>query len=297
MMVNRIHKNVRLSLENKLYICFGLFLLFGWYKNGLLPFLNHYYGFSHLFLLVLYPLSGFGIGALLDFLFKNNMPYNNKFYGVLFSLIIPISTNIFWYLLFITALLFLNTLWISKKDLDLHFIVLGKLLLVFFLVWMGQYSYANLLEQSHLFLYSYLDGLFGYSVGGLFTSSTFLIFLTFLFLVFDPYYKKEIPFYSYGVYFLSLLGFSIYKGDMNFLLSHMFSSDILFLLVFLAPHLPFSPYSRKRVTTYSLLLGIFILPFSLLTNFYEGAYLSLILVNSLQIKQIKKKIALKELEN
>lgn len=296
--MSRIHKRIRISLIQKLYLCFLFLILFGWYKNGLVPYLNHYYPVSHLFYILLFPISGFGIGALFDYLFKNKMPYNNKFYGLLFSLIIPIGTNIFLFLFVLTFLLFLNTLWISKKDLDFHFIVFGKLFLIAILLCLGHYNYANLLEESGLFVYSYLDGIFGYIKGGLFTSSAVLILISFLLLVFDTYYKKEIPFYSYGIYFLSLLFFSIYKGDMNFLLAHMFSSDVLFLLVFLAPLSSFSPYSKKRITLYSILVGFLILPFSLLTNFYEGAYLSLILanllligLNFLQIKQILRQIS------
>ncbi len=292
-----MHKNIRFSLLQKLYLAFFLFIAFGWYKNALVPYLNGYYSFSHLFYILLYPLSGLAIGALFDTLFKNKMPYDNKFYGLLFSLIVPISTNIFLFLLILTLLLFLNTLWISKKDLDLHFIVLGKLLLVAFLWGIGKYYYANLLEESHLFVYSYLDHLFGHIESGLFTSSAILILGSFLLLVFDPYYKKEIPFYGYGVYLLTLVLFSIYKGNMNFLLAHMFSPDVLFLLVILAPLSNFSPYSKKRIAIYSIFVGFLILPFSLLTNFYEGAYFSLILanlllicLNSLQIKQILRQI-------
>ena len=281
--MNRIHKKIRFPFVHKLYLCLGILILFGWYKNAFVPFQNHYYDFSHLILVFLYPLSAFLVGALFDYLFKNKMPFNNKLYGLLFSMIIPISTNIFLFLLVLTFLFFLNTLWISRKDLDLHLIAIGKILLVGLLLYFKNYHYTNLLEESHLFVYSYLDGLFGHIEGGLFTSSAFLIILSFVFFTFDYYYKKEIPFYSYGMYLLTLVVFSIYKSDMNFLLTHLFSSDILFLLVFLAPLSSFSPYSRKRTTMYSLLLGLLILPFSLLSNFYEGAYFALIVVNFLLI--------------
>ena len=51
----------------------------------------------------------------------------------------------------------------------------------------------------------------------------------------------------------------------------------------MAPLDLFSPYSKKRKTMYSFLLGVGILPFSLWTNFYEGVYFSLFLANLLII--------------
>lgn len=295
--MNRLHKMTRFSLIQKLYGLLFLFVVYGWYKNGLIPYLNHYYTFSHLLLILLYPISGLGLGALFDYLFKNRCPFANKFYGLLFSIIIPISTNICLFLVTLVLLLFLNTFLISKKDWDLNFIVLGKLLLVLLLYFMKSYNYANLLEESHLFVYSYLDGIFGHNSSGLFTSNVFFSILSLMVLSFDVYYKKEIPFYSYGIYLLTLVCYSFFKSDMNFILSHMFSSTVLFVLVFIAPLSSFSPYSKKRIAFYSFLLGILILPFSLLINFYEGIYIALILVNflliflnHLQISLIKRKI-------
>lgn len=296
--MNRIHKIIHFPLIKKLYLLFFFFIVYGWYKNGLLPYLEHYYSMSHVFLILFYPICGYGIGALFDFLFKNKYPFPNRFYGLLFSLIVPISTNICLFVLSLTLLLFLNTFWISKKDSDLNFIVLGKLLLVVLLYTLHSYFYANLLEESQMFVYSYLDGIFGHNESGLFTSCAFLSLVSLGILSFDAYYKKEIPFYSYGIYLLTLVLYAFLKSDMNFILSHMFSSTILFVIVFIAPLSSFSPYSKKRVAFYSILLGITILPFSLLTNFFEGVYISLILVNllliclnRLQISLIKRKIS------
>lgn len=295
--MNRLHKIIRFSLVHKFYFLFFLFIAYGWYKNGLVPYLQHFYPFSHLILLLLYPLSGFLVGALFDGIFKNQYSFNNKFYGLLFSLIIPISTTISLFLFFLTILLAFNTFLVSKKDWDLNFIVLGKLILVLLLFWLQQYSYANLLEESHMFVYSYLDCLFGNNVSSLFISNVFLILLSYIILYFDAYYKKEIPLYSYGIYLLTLVGYAIFKSNMSLILSSMFSSSILFVFVFLAPLSSFSPYSKKRIVFYSVILGLLVLPCSLLINFYEGVYLALflaniciIILNTLQIHWIRSKI-------
>ena len=281
--MNKLHKKMSLNLIQKLYIVFVLFVIFGWYKNAWVPYREHFYSFSHLLLVFLYPVIGFLMGALFDYLFKNRYSFNNKFYGFLFSLLIPISTNISIFILFLTVLLFFNTFLVSRKDWDLNFIVLGKLALVFLLARIGEYQYANLLEESGLFVYSYLDSIFGHNVSELFTSSVLLTFVAFFFFCFDLYYKKEIPFYSYGFYLLTLVVYAFWKSDMGFILTHLFSSSVCFALVIVAPLSSFSPYSKKRLAFYGILLGCLILPFSLLTNFQEGVYIAIIIVNLILI--------------
>lgn len=295
--MNKLHKIISVSLTQKLYFFLFLFISYGWYKNAWLPYSNGFYPISHLFLILMYPVCGFGIGLLFDLVFKNKNPFNNRFYGLLFSLIVPISTNICIFLVSVTILLFLNTFLISRKDLDLHFIVLGKLLLVGVLYYLQQYNYSNLLEESHLFVYSYIDGIIGNNVSAIFTSSVLITILSLILLCFDMYYKKEIPLYSYGVYLLTLVFYGFWKSDMAFILNHIFSSTVLFVLVFLAPLSSFSPYSKKRIFFYSVLLGLLILPFSLLTNFFEGVYISTLLVNfiliflnAVQIRLIRTRI-------
>ena len=177
--MNRLHKKISCSLQQKLYIFMILLLFYGWYKNGWIPYFQHFYSLSHLFLIFLYPLCGFGIGILFDVVFKNKNPFNNKFYGFLFSLFVPISTNIFIFILLVTFLLFLNTFLFDKKDWDFNFIVFGKLLLFFILLCMKSYEYTNLLEKSQLFVYTYIDGILGHQVSGLFTSNALLILFSF----------------------------------------------------------------------------------------------------------------------
>lgn len=295
--MNRLHKMIRLSLVQKFYCLFGIFVVYGWYKNAFIPYMHHFYSFSYLILILLYPISGFLVGLLFDVAFQNHCPFPNRFYGLLFSLIVPISTNICFFLFFLVLLLAFNTFFINKKDKELNFIVLGKLILVLLLFLSHHYQYANLLEESHMFVYSYLDSIFGNNVSGLFTSNVFLILISYVLLFFDTYYKKEIPLYSYGVYLLTLVCYAILKSNMNLILSSMFSSSVLFAFAFIAPLSSFSPYSKKRTLFYSVLLGFGVLPFSLITNFYEGVYfalflanISIIFLNGLQMRWIRSKM-------
>ncbi len=277
--MSRLHKTIKISLARKMEGVFLLLLLFGWYKNGLLPFIHGYHSFSQVLLVFLYPLLGMGLGKLFDVVFKNEKIYDYFFYGMLFSLFLPLSTPLWLYLLFLTGLFLFHFFVLEKKDLDLNFLVLGKLLLVLCLIFLDNYHYSNALESSQRFVYSFVDGLMGHQISGLFISNVLLIFGGYLFLSFDAYYKKEIPIYSYGLYFLSLIGYAIYKEDMTFFLEYFCNSQVVAGLVILAPLSLFSPYSKKRKSLYSLLIGVLILPFSLKFSFQEGVFLAILVAN------------------
>ncbi len=277
--MSKLHKIIRFPLVYKYYLLFFFIYCFGVYKNGFLPVSQGFYPKNHILLVAFYPIIGYILGFCFDKISHNKCVFNNRFYGVLFSFLLPISTSIYVYLGFLFSFFLLHTVLVSRKDWDFNVLVFFKLLLVGWLYYTKTYSYANLLETSETFVYSFLDGILGFNESGLFTSSVLLTLVSFLVLSFDMYYKKEIPFYSYGVYLLTLAGFAIYKGDMAFLLSHMLSSTILFALVFVATLSSFSPYSRKRKAIYGILIGLLILPCSLYFTFFEGVYFAILFAN------------------
>lgn len=281
--MSKLHKRIRFNLAQKMFFIFVLLIIYGCYKNGILPVIHGFYSFSHILKIGLYPILGFLIGWLMDSIFKNNCMFSNKFYGLLLSLVIPISTNLFIYLLYLIGSLLFYSFVIRKQDWDLNFVVIGKMLLILCLIVLNTYNYANLLEESQHFMYSFIDGILGHNISGVFTSNIVILLVGFLILFLDTYYKKEIPLTSYGIYLITLVFYSFLKSDMSFLLTNFFSSTILFVLIFLAPLSMFSPYSRKRKMLFSLVIGVCILPCSLFLNFYEGVYLALFLANLLLI--------------
>lgn len=282
--MSRLHKITNFPLIKKYYITFLLLITYGCYKNGIAPFIHGYNTFFQMLLVFLFPILSFGIGYLFDYIFKNNEIFNSKFYSLLFVMIIPTNTNIFLFLIFLCILLFVyNILLVKKIDHSINFIVLGKLVLILLLFIFQKYTYENNLEASGLFQYSFIDSILGQNISGLFTSNIVFIFIAMFLLGIDEYYKKEIPLYSYGIYVITLILYAIIKQDMAFLLINMFSSSILFALVFIAPLSCYSPYDKRKKFIYSLLIGLLTLPLSLITNFYEGIYISIIFVNILMI--------------
>jgi Na+-translocating ferredoxin:NAD+ oxidoreductase RnfD subunit len=135
------------------------------------------------------------------------------------------------------------------------------------------------MEISGIYKYTLIDQIFGHSVGGLYSTNSFLIILSLIFLLTDTYYKKEIPLYSYGLYIIILMFTAIIKQDMSFFLLHICNSSVLFALVFIATLSLFSPYTKKRTLIYSVLIGLLIIPLSLYFNFNEGVYIAILIAN------------------
>ena len=290
--MSRLHKISKFPLIKKYYLTFFLLIIFGIYKNGLHPYFKGFNNLSHTIWLIVLPIISFLIGAILDKISKNHELFNCKFFSILMTLIIPISSNLLLYLIFLIILLIIYSYYLVKKTKNtLNFLALGKLIFIGFLYLINSLNYQNILESSNLFQYTIFDNILGYQISGIYTSSIILIIIALCFLSFDTYYKRRIPITSYGIYLLSIVTYSIIKQDLSFLLINSVSSTILFALVFIAPLSIYTPLRKKGQLIYSILIGLCILPFSLLINFYEGIYLAVISVNilmNLLIKVFKK---------
>lgn len=282
-MMSRLHKKVTFSLVQKMEILFVFLFLYGWYKNGLYPYLQGFYPISHVFLMAMYPISAMAIGFLFERIFPHSSMFSYTFLGLLLGMGIPISTPIWLFLIFLTCLFFTLTILLKKNKISINLIVLSHLLLVAILFLFNRYFYFNLLEESNSFAYSLLDAVLGKNVGGLYSSNILILLISLVVLCFDYYYKKEIPLYSFGIYFISLIFYSFIIGDMQFFLNHFCLSPIFFALIFVAPLSIYSPYDAKIRVVYSFLIGILILPFSCFINFYEGVYLAILVGNIVAI--------------
>lgn len=280
--MSRLHKISNFPLIKKFYLTFILLILYGIYKNGILPFINGYSSLLEMITIILIPIISFGIGFVFDHVFKNKDIFNSRFYSLLFSMIIPYGTNLILYIIILIALLFgYNHLLKKNLEHDFNIIAIAKMILIIVLILLQSYTYQNNLESSASFQYSFVDAIVGHNISGLYTSNIILIIISLLILCTDEYYKKEIPIYSYGIYVIILTLYTFIKQDTAFLIQNMFSSNILFGLVFIASLSCYTPYSKRTKFIYSIILGSTILPFSLITNFFEGIYISIIFVNVL----------------
>ncbi len=277
-----MHKKEVFNLEKRYIIILSLLIFFGFYKNAWLLKVNGFYTINDCFKIILLPLISVILGFIYDKLNKEKNYFSTSIYLLLLGMTFPSNTNIFLYL--ISNLLYLGIIFLFKnKHLPFNLIVLLKVLSIIFLTLINNVNYANLLEQSQEFNYNFLDKLIGFTPSGIFTSSFIFIILGFILLLFDKYYKKEISLLSIGSYLLTLLLISVFKKDMLLFIREALNSLIWFSFILIAPLSIYTPVIKKNRIYYGITLGIITVFISLLTNFYDGVFISLVISDSLRI--------------
>lgn len=283
--MNKTRPNLHFQKENTypIYIAISLIplLCYGFYKNGILPFLNHDTSLYQMLRLILFPLVGISVGCFIEYIFwkknKSKQIWTNlPLYGLITAMTIPIGAN-----LFVFALLLATIFLIARKikwKISPLFLSIGLFAILYTIL--GNSYFENGSEKNHILIYSIADIFFGRNIGGIFTTSIFWSFLSFLLLCFNPYYKKEIPLYSIGVFCLLTFIFEMIIPTGDFLKS-LFHSSFMFGSIFISPEIYYSPYTEKGKICYSILIGL--LGFLLIRFFspFTGIYIGILMISIL----------------
>lgn len=259
--------------ENKILVKYILllipFLIYGFYKNGILLYKGEYVNIFYMFK----PLILTIISILISYLFtkykKEDFISYRLYLNILSSLIVLPNTNIFIYLI----ILFLVNILYTFKKVNISLITI--LLLIIVSMIFSKYSFLNVYEESVNHSYSITNYLFGNGSGGI--SNTLFIYsiLIFIYLICDFSYKKHIVLTSLTVYYILLaLSFVILKKfDYNIALNN----NLIFAFIFLNTISIFTPYTKGGCYLYGFILGLFSFIFSFI-DINLGVYLvSLIL--------------------
>lgn len=274
-----MHKN---SDVKKVYLKYFLALIpliiYGFYKNGLLLYLDNRISFFVLFKPLIFPLIGGLAGLLVNYIKKKEIKFSDyALYGLLVGMIIPINTNIIIFSILIFSLLLLCNYLTSK--LSFNNVAFIKLVLVLIVLIFNQYNYANAIELSNEYAFNFIDVLFGQTIGGVSSSSIIWILVGFFYLVFDYYYKKEIPLYSFVSYFGVILIFFLINHDLSFAINNFFASSIWFAFIFVAPLFMFSSYTRKGKIYFGALIGLLTGILIIFIGNMEAAYIAIFIVS------------------
>ena len=256
--------------ENKILVKYILllipFLIYGFYKNGILLYKGEYVNIFYMFK----PLI---IAILISYLFtkykKEEFISYRLYLNILSSLIVLPNTNIFIYLI----ILFLVNILYTFKKVNISLITI--LLLIIVSMIFSKYSFLNVYEESVNHSYSITNYLFGNGSGGI--SNTLFIYsiLVFIYLICDFSYKKHIVVTSLTVYYILLIiSFVLFKKfDYNLLLNN----NLVFSFIFLNTISIFTPYTKGGCYLYGFILGLISFCFSFI-DINLGVYLiSLIL--------------------
>lgn len=259
--------------ENKILVKYILllipFLIYGFYKNGILLYKGEYVNIFYMFK----PLILTIISILISYLFtkykKEEFISYRLYLNILSSLIVLPNTNIFIYLI----ILFLVNILYTFKKINISLITI--LLLIIVSMIFSKYLYLNIYEESVNHSYSITNYLFGNGSGGI--SNTLFIYsiLVFIYLICDFSYKKHIVVTSLTVYYILLIiSFVLFKKfDYNLLLNN----NLVFSFIFLNTISIFTPYTKGGCYLYGFILGLISFCFSFI-DINLGVYLiSLIL--------------------
>lgn len=259
--------------ENKVLVKYILllipFLIYGFYKNGILLYKGGYVNIFYMFK----PLILTIISILISYLFtkykKEEFISYRLYLNILSSLIVLPNTNIFIYLI----ILFLVNILYTFKKINISLITI--LLLIIVSMIFSKYSFLNVYEESVNHSYSITNYLFGNGSGGI--SNTLFIYsiLVFIYLICDFSYKKHIVVTSLTVYYILLIiSFVLFKKfDYNLLLNN----NLVFSFIFLNTISIFTPYTKGGCYLYGFILGLISFCFSFI-DINLGVYLiSLIL--------------------
>ena len=276
--------------ENKILLKYILllipFLIYGFYKNGILLYKGEYVNILNMFK----PLILTIISILISYLFtkykKEDFISYRLYLNILSSLIVLPNTNIFIYLI----ILFLVNILYTFKKVNISLITI--LLLIIVSMIFSKYLFLNVYEESVNHSYSITNYLFGNGSGGI--SNTLFIYsiLVFIYLICDFSYKKHIVVTSLTVYYILLIiSFVLFKKfDYNLLLNN----NLVFSFIFLNTISIFTPYTKGGCYLYGFILGLISFCFSFI-DINLGVYLiSLILsFTSLYFDKIILKISSK----
>lgn len=259
--------------ENKILVKYILllipFLIYGFYKNGILLYKGEYVNIFYMFKPLILTIFAILISYLFKKYKKEDFISYRLYLNILSSLIVLPNTNIFIYLI----ILFLVNILYTFKKINISLITI--LLLIIVSMIFSKYSFLNVYEESVNHSYSITNYLFGNGSGGI--SNTLFIYsiLVFIYLICDFSYKKHIVVTSLTVYYILLIiSFVLFKKfDYNLLLNN----NLVFSFIFLNTISIFTPYTKGGCYLYGFILGLISFCFSFI-DINLGVYLiSLIL--------------------
>ena len=285
-----IHYDKENSYFYHLFIALVPFLFYGWYKNGILPFLSKDIAWFQMFRPLLFPIVGFFIGLCSDYLMKHMKEKKrvltlHALYGMLLFMTIPLQANLFLVGIFVLLAFCLFSV-LEKTKWSINTLLATKGLLILILTFICKVSYANATESTNVVFYSLIYIFFGRSVGGVASTSIFFMIIAYLFLTFDFFYKKRIPIYTFLSFTFLALILELITPTGN-LMKFLLNPAIFFASIFFASEITSSPYTETGCVIYGVINGLLGCFLSRFFSFQEGIYLS-ILLNSLFVPVIDR---------
>ena len=271
----------------KLLLLFPL-IIYSLYKNGYLIFKKDLIGLSMIFKPLYLILIGVVIKIGYDLIFYKKIKVDyNLLNVVLISMIVPYNMNILLYggiLLIIYPLT--NLLYKVVKFNKVAFIYL---IIIFISIIFKPLVFKTPLELNYSYSFNFINLLMGRSIGGISSTSILFSLLAYSILIFNYYYKKDIPLVINITYLILSFIYFIILGNSNYLLN----SELIFASIFIATIPNGSPYRRLMQIIYGILIGIITFIISIYYNSIIAVYIAILFLSLfLNIRQKKTKHSL-----
>ena len=261
-------------------------IIYGIFKNGYLIYEKGYINFYQIFKPLYLVLIGIIIKFIIDLIKDHKIKIDyNLVYIILIGMIMPYNINLIIYSISL-LILYIITLFLEKylKFNKVCFIYLIIILINFIF---NEFTFQNILESRFTYSFTFFDLLVGRSIGSISTTSIFFSLLSFSYLTFSYYYKKDIPLFINITYlFLSFIYLIITKDN-----SYLLNSEVLFASIFIAPLPKYSPLRRINQIIYGISIGILTFIGAVLFNSIISIYLVIFIISLLPNIKLKKKLS------
>ena len=270
-MKNNVYVRSRKSIKNisiTRLLCLLPLIIYGFYKNGIYLYANHYVGIWGLFKPLVYIGLGAFIGALVNVLYELIIKKRqddivdvifSSFhveYGILLGCITSINTNLFIYTMSI-LIVFIISKFIKNR--------INVMSIVFILIYLLQmnilnnYSFLNVYDTSRVFTFDFMDYMVGRGQGGIATTHIILLVISFIGISITNNNKTNITissaislFVLFGIYAI------INKVPLG---SIILNNNYMFICVYILTDYVTSSYTLTGEVIYGVLFGILTLAF------------------------------------
>jgi hypothetical protein len=269
-----LHKNIsKTELIYFEYLAIMLPILYGFYKNGILLYASHVINLFGIFRPLMFILIPFLISEVNEYFKRHKFILtNSSFYWTCVSLFIPPRMSLISY----TIILIIAISLTYYRKLKINMPVLTKLIIVAFLLIVNQYNYSNILEATTKYSFSFLDLIFGRSIGGLCSTSLVYAFICYIILSIKGYYKKEIPAVFMITYFILAIIISLLTKNYNLFTN---IAGIILAVSLFGTQNNTTPFMPKARIIYAVFLGFLTIILNLIFNNYEGIFIAIFLAN------------------
>lgn len=285
-------KKNKILVINLLYVLSIIpIIIFGYYKNGYLVWKNGYMDFFHSTQYLVIPI----IIILLSYIFETYyymiIKKEDSLSNVVNS-IVPYINALCYLVCAPSDKLYITIPIIVVLDIALKFIndkfsinqvALFKCILYGALTVFGSVEYANAYEITLESVVNEASALFiGNGIGEIGTTSVLCALVGYIILLFNKYYKRDIPIYC-------VIGYSLFAlilcliGNIEFsdILFYTFGSGFMFFAIFVTSLSNATPVIKGGRIVYGLIAGIISAVFVLKLHFNIGMYITILVLSLL----------------